>query len=316
MKITCIDFETANPFYGSVCAVGIAVTDGKEIIRRENILVKPHPKYSVFNRDNVRIHKITAEMVRDAQEFDAVYAGIKPLIDGCFVAAHNTVFDVAVLKEVLTVYNIPIPAFEHVCTCELSKAVFTEAPGHKLRAISEHLGYDFKHHDAGEDAAACANIIIRAMEKTGITDIRALAESAGVKTGRVEAGMPHLINEGLAKKASHNEHVKASHIKAATDRFDTAHPLYNKEVAFTGEFGNGTGRKQAMQMVADAGGKPVDRVTQATDILVACKGSYFRRRDARARESGKVIAAKKIVEAGGKIRIISEEEFFSLMHKV
>ena len=48
MKITCIDFETANRFHGSVCAVGVVVIEKGKITQSKNWLVKPHESFAYF----------------------------------------------------------------------------------------------------------------------------------------------------------------------------------------------------------------------------------------------------------------------------
>ncbi|MFP4465686.1 MAG: 3'-5' exonuclease [Candidatus Goldiibacteriota bacterium] len=194
MRITCIDFETANPFWGSICSVGAAVIEDGIITETVSELIKPHPEYGVFNRDNIRVHKIRPEMVKNAPEFNEFYPKIRHLIEGSIVAAHNTAFDVDCLRDVLTIYNIPIPSFEHICTCELAKKAWPQQETYKLKAFSRMLGHHFRHHDAGEDAIAAANIIIKAMEKTGISDIRGMAESLGVKIKPVDPEDEYILS--------------------------------------------------------------------------------------------------------------------------
>ena len=200
MKITCIDFETANPFWGSICSVGAAVIENGNITESISELIKPHPEYAVFNRDNVRVHRIKPEMVRNAPEFNMFYPGFKHLIEGGLIAAHNTSFDIDCLRDVLTIYGIPIPSFEYICTCELAKKAWPDEKTYKLKAFSRMLGHEFRHHDAGEDAIAAANIIIKAMEKTGISDIRKMAESLGVKIKQVNPEDEYVLSHIRWKK--------------------------------------------------------------------------------------------------------------------
>ena len=73
MKITCIDFETANASRASICSVGIALIADGEIIETHEKLIKPHKSCSYFDPLNIGIHGITAGDVRDAQEFNEIY---------------------------------------------------------------------------------------------------------------------------------------------------------------------------------------------------------------------------------------------------
>ena len=69
MKITCIDFETANRFHGSVCAVGVVVIEKGKITQSKSWLVKPHERHSYFEPFNITIHGINPEDVENAPEF-------------------------------------------------------------------------------------------------------------------------------------------------------------------------------------------------------------------------------------------------------
>lgn len=308
MKITCIDFETANPFWGSICAVGIAVIEDGKVTQTLNKLIKPHRAHSLFNRDNIRVHGIKPEMVKDAQEFDAFYPELKPLLDGGLIAAHNTSFDVDCIRDVLTVYNIPIPSFEHICTCELAEKAFKGLESYKLKTVSKFLGHEFKHHDAGEDALAAANIIIKAMESTGIHDIRLLAEHLGVKIRAVKHAEEYELSSIRQKRRQENR-VDSRSVKPETRDFDPAHPLFGKELVFTGNFANGMSRRQVMQKAVNTGAKLSNYVRAATDYLVQGDAD-------KNKETTKTRRAKKLIEAGASgIKVLSEQEFLEFLAK-
>lgn len=307
MKIACIDFETANPFIGSVCAMGISVIEDGIITSTQNIPIKPHPKYGAFNKDNVRIHGITKDSVRDAPEFNTVYESMRPLLDSAIVAAHNTDFDIRALKDVLTVYGIPIPEFEYFCTVELAKSTWLGLKNYRLHTVSAHLNHDLKHHNAGEDALACANIIVSALKETGLNDIRELLTHAKVKIKSVISGDTHVLSHDFLTERF-GEKVNAAHIMPGTDKFDAKHPMYKKEFVFTGEFSTGLSRREAMQKVVDSGGSVFNWVRGSTDYLVL--GPLDMKKNPITTESGKVKRAKKMMEGKKPVRIISETEFF------
>ena len=69
MILAGLDFETANPCNGSICAVGATLLqDGQGIAERE-WLVRPHPTRSRFFPGFTSIHGIYPEDVREAPEF-------------------------------------------------------------------------------------------------------------------------------------------------------------------------------------------------------------------------------------------------------
>ncbi len=306
MKITCIDFETANPFWGSICAVGLAVIDDGKVVHTLNTLVKPHPKHAVFNRDNIRVHGIKPEMVKDAPEFDALYPQLKPYIENCVVAAHNTDFDISCLRDVMTLYSVKIPDFDYFCTCELSRKMWKGLLNYKLKTVSRHLDFKFKHHNAGEDSLASANIILKAFEASGARSAEELAEKAGISIKHISSADSYeLSSVRHARKAALRVDVKE--IKAA-GKGDPTSLFYGKEVVFTGEFPSGLGRREAMQMAADAGAKLCNYVRGLTDFVVAADNST-------AGNSTKLRKARKVIEEGGKTVIISGDEFLANTNK-
>ena len=87
--------------------------------------------------------------------------------------------------------------------------------------------------------------------------------------------------------------------------FDPAHPLFDKTCVLTGELLKLSDR-EAMQRIADCGGKNADNVTKKTDFLIVGGGSPSEKK------SGKVRKAEEYIEKGIPIRIISEEEFLQM----
>ena len=98
---------------------------------------------------------------------------------------------------------------------------------------------------------------------------------------------------------------KAKDIVPATDLFDPAHPLFDKTCVLTGELLKLSDR-EAMQRIADCGGKNADNVTKKTNLLIVGGGSP------REKKSGKVRKAEEYIEKGIPIQIISEEEFLQM----
>jgi len=66
VDFTAVDFETANSYRGSPCAVGlIRVRKGKAVDERR-WLIRPPARVDHFNAFNTGLHGIDAEMVRSA----------------------------------------------------------------------------------------------------------------------------------------------------------------------------------------------------------------------------------------------------------
>ena len=177
MKIICIDFETANHKSASACSVGLALLEKNRLSPIGHHFIKPHEENSYFHPNNIMIHGITPEDVLNSPEFDCVYNNyIKPYLGQVVFAAHNASFDMSVLKDSLSLYNIECPDINYICSCRISRRIWL-LPSHKLSCVSEHLDFKFKHHNALEDALACGNIIKKAMEEKGFDSLDEFLES-------------------------------------------------------------------------------------------------------------------------------------------
>lgn len=189
MRFAAIDFETANSFVGSICAVGLVIMNGGCVEESKFWLVKPHRTCRRFDPFNVAIHGIRESDVAGAPEFDALYnEEILPRIDGGIVAAHNAAFDMSALRHVLGLYRIEYPDIRYLCTYKASVRTWADLEDHRLDTVSKFLSFEFKHHDALEDALACANILLEVFRKHRTDDLGALLAAIGMRAGRLIAG--------------------------------------------------------------------------------------------------------------------------------
>jgi DNA polymerase-3 subunit epsilon len=183
MKVACIDFETANRYAGSICAVGLAVIETGQFTQSRYWLVKPHESIGWFDWFNIRVHGIRPHDVSDAPQFDAVYQEILPMIDGAVLAAHNASFDITALRGALDRYGIPYPRLDYLCTYRVAAKVWPELPNHRLDTVAEYLGHRFMHHNALEDAVACGKALLAAMREMRADSERELMDGLGLLLG-------------------------------------------------------------------------------------------------------------------------------------
>jgi len=203
MRAVCIDFETANGFIGSACSVGIAVIENGQIIDTKYWLIKPHPDYDYFDPFNVRIHGIKANHVKDAPEFDLIYAQIRPLMKNAYVIAHNASFDMSVLRHVLDLYEISYPEVDYLCTYKTALKTWSGLDNYKLDTVCKFLKHDFAHHNALEDAIACGHVLLSALSERRASTIKELASLVGMQLGKLYTGgyNPCSVAKQIRKKA-------------------------------------------------------------------------------------------------------------------
>lgn len=159
MDFLAFDFETANHNKGSVCALGIVIVKDNIIYDKKHFYINPLQQFDEFN---IKIHKITPEMVKDAPTFDKLWNDIGelfityPLVAHCAKSA-----DLAMLNEACLSNNItpPIP-IEVYDTMELAKSNLN-LENNKLKTVSKFFNIDLSnHHDPLCDAIATAEIFI------------------------------------------------------------------------------------------------------------------------------------------------------------
>lgn len=167
MKIIALDFETANPSPGNACQIGLAWIEGLRVTRVEQRYIRPREMRFTFTW----VHGISAEDVCNAGEFPAVLEEFHDELDGALVLAHNAGFDAGVMRNCVRAYRLREPKMEYLCTLAIARQVWPELKSKALNAVALHLGIAFTHHNAAEDARACAEIAIAAAELLGASDV-------------------------------------------------------------------------------------------------------------------------------------------------
>ncbi|ALN74082.1 3'-5' exonuclease [Aureimonas sp. AU20] len=179
MTILAIDFETATSAAASACAVGLAFIEDGAVTQRSYSLIRPADLR--FDPGNIRVHGIRPHDVLDAPSFPQVFAGFADRLDGALVVAHNASFDLKVLRESLSLYNLPLPRFSALCTVALSRRLWPDSPNHKLSTMAARFGLGFRHHHAGDDAYACATIALEGVQASGARDVNEMTDHLGLR---------------------------------------------------------------------------------------------------------------------------------------
>lgn len=154
-----IDFETGNPQRVSACALGYArVADGR-VIEAHSYLIKPVGGHAPFQS---KIHGLTDENTYDKPDFGQLFPKIRHLFDHTLVA--HSLFDQQVLLALSCHFSLALD-FAYVDTSALAKKKLPHLENHKLKTLVKHFRLPkFRHHDAKEDAIACADVYLRLQE--------------------------------------------------------------------------------------------------------------------------------------------------------
>lgn len=186
MDFVAIDFETATSMWTSICSMGICVVESGVVTKQKEILIQPYP--NEFSDYNIKIHGITPKMVKNRKTFDKYWDEIRPYLDNKTVIAHNTSFDINVLRRTLDMFSIEYPSFEYLCTVKLSQKAYPHFESHKLNRLCDELGICFSHHHAAEDAYACAMVMLNILRDFNLNSISEIEKRFGLKRGLLYPG--------------------------------------------------------------------------------------------------------------------------------
>lgn len=104
--------------------------------------------------------------------------------------------------------------------------------------------------------------------------------------------------------------VNVQNIKTDKENFDASHPLFGKQVVFTGEL-TLIDRKSAAQAVKDAGGVLKNGMSRTINYLVV--GNQDPKVVGEKGISSKELKATELIEKGFDIKLISETQFTELL---
>lgn len=302
MKFITLDFETANRDRTSACELGLTFVENGVVGETKSWLIRPRP--NDFDYFNVLMHGIRPELVRDEPEFDVVWNEVKPLLEGQFVIAHNAGFDMSVLRKTLEQFAIPLPSLEYTCSYIFSKRVWEGLPSYGLRELCSMNSIDFKHHRAGPDSRATAQLALRAFDVAGVGGFDELPVKLKTATG---AFFPGGFRPCKAKSQSSRwRQPEISSMVGDPEKHNPDCIFYGHSVVFTGALSSMT-RTEAQQTILDVGGRVTASVSKATDFLIV--GQQDHRLVGDDGMSNKQEKAIQMKQAGAPIEILSEADF-------
>ncbi|MCT1368980.1 exonuclease domain-containing protein [Corynebacterium mucifaciens] len=182
------DVETANRRWGSICQIGLVkIVDGEEV-DRASWLCKPPASLSEFAEDNVAVHGITADDVADAPDVRDCIARMVEFVGDLPLVAHNAQFDASALRDACRASGVETPQMLFACTLAQARATKLDVANHRLPTLAEHFGVELAHHhDACEDAAACAGVMVGLARAAGHTgSVMSFVHDSGFTLGSID----------------------------------------------------------------------------------------------------------------------------------
>lgn len=281
MEFAAIDVETANADFSSICQIGIVRYTGGSLSEEWKTYVDPEDFFSPIN---ISIHGIDESTVQGAPKLYELANKIYHYLDKNVVISH-THFDHASINQAFSKYNLRYPEPIWLDSARVARRTWEKFAwsGYGLVNICREIGYDFRCHDALEDAKAAAVIFLAAIKRSGLD-----------------------INGWLQRV---KQPIDPSHIQKIKFEGNPEGCLYGNNLVFTGALG--IPRRKAAEMAARIGCNVQTGVNKDTTILVV--GNQDIRRLAGHEKSSKHRKAEELVIKGQDIRIITEKDFEELV---
>ncbi|WP_238385345.1 exonuclease domain-containing protein [Nesterenkonia muleiensis] len=337
LNFTAVDFETANGFRGSPCAIGmVRVRDGSvdELYFKR---MRPPAGFDRFDPRNVQIHGITAEKVAAAPRFGELFGEIAEFIGADTLVAHNACFDTEVFESALEVSGLDSPGgLRALCSVRLARAVY-QLDSHALPHAAKEAGFHLKHHHhALWDARAAAAIVVDIAERQQLAELNDLFSAHRIEPEELEAWTAPRVYESRATRQvrSYGQLLDARNSEVSDDMLpdlmrwqdegrnlspdpgaDPGHPLFGQHIVFSGNLA--IPRPDAKALAAAHGAATSSKVTGYTTLLVI--GDGVSPEDLGAGEflpplrASKVQAALKRRRNGQSIRFVTEAGYRAML---
>ena len=313
-----LDFETATLDRSSACAVGGVVIDyapgGEwEVSSSFYHLIRPpeldlETGLPLFDGFNIAIHGITPKMVADSPTFDHVWAEISGHFKDRLLLAHNTRFDMYVVRDACSWYGISPGDHSFACSYRLAQATWRDLITYRLDALAEKFDIALDHHNALSDAECCAQIARLAVDEARLLTIEDTAEKLGFRLGLLSGADYRPFSNAKSGEIPSGSRRRLSEIQAMGEA-SPDHPLFGKSLCFTGTLVSMT-REAAAQLAVNVGASAAGNVSKKTDYLVVGVTDLRMVKDG---SSSKMRKAVELREGGHPIEIIDEEDFLRLL---
>ena len=190
MDFVAIDWETANAFRGSACAVGLVTVRSGVVVDTWGSLMQPPGRCVHFDPSNTAVHGLRAADVLGAPTFVEIWPEIESRLLAAPVIAHNATFDVGVVLDATRSASLPCPELDFGCTLVLSRQHY-DLPSNTLDAVAAVAGARLdQHHEAVSDASAAAEIMLAVGRDLGADSLVEAFDAYRIELGRLGGPNP------------------------------------------------------------------------------------------------------------------------------
>jgi DNA polymerase-3 subunit epsilon len=277
MEFVAIDVETANSNMASICQIGLAKFKDGVLEKEWSSLLNPE---DYFDDINTSIHGIKEKHVVSAPVLSEIVPVLAEFMSGSICVSHTQFDRVSVYRafEKNSLNQLDVTWLD---SARVARRTWLECAqtGYGLANVCKIIGYEFKHHDALEDAKAAAQVMLAAIDKTGL-DLESWVSQATKPIG------------GSVQRDG-----------------DPEGELSGEVLVFTGSLL--MPRREAATLAASVGCTVGERVTKKTTLLVV--GDQDISKLGGKNKSSKHLKVEMLILKGQKIRILGETDFKKLL---
>ena len=162
-----IDIENPNLKANSICSIAFVQVKNNDIVKKEYTLINPEDN---FDYVNMRVNKITPEMVKDSITFKDFWTKYKDVFEDAIIVGHGIRYDMSVICKSLLRYGIDLPNIKVICTQKLTQK-YLDTNKYSLNAVCDYLNIKLdEHHNAMCDAMSSMQILDYINNKYGLDD--------------------------------------------------------------------------------------------------------------------------------------------------
>ena len=163
--VVALDFETADRWSDSACALGLTKLKDGAVVDSLYKVIRPPRSRVCFTE----IHGFTWDMLKDEPCFAELWPQFSAFMaDARLLVAHNASFDRRVLYGCCEKFRLTPPSAPFVCTVKGARRGLN-LPHNRLNDVCAHLGIELEHHNAASDAHAAALIYLH-LRSIGLSD--------------------------------------------------------------------------------------------------------------------------------------------------
>lgn len=237
-----IDIETTgfSPCNDSILEIAAAKFHNSFEVERFCQLVKPDCELS---EAACKVNGITYEMLSDASDVEQVLRDFIEFVGIYTIIAHNAAFDISFLQEKMSPFHMVLdnPVID---TLEMSRHRLPELSSHSLEFLKNYFCINSgTAHRALPDVIATAEIFER-LCALPVSDARPKQKRSTYARNKID--LSEIVPESVT--------------------IDTSHPLYRKQIVFTGDMS--LPRRELAQIAVNCGAIVKSGVSGKTDFLV------------------------------------------------